>query len=100
MTKIILANGYFIEVDPMCYTLKRTYTGKKKGETQEKESVCGYFGMLGQAIEKFIFLNKIDKLGDKAADLREYVEMVEKADKAAVRAVNKAIQALMEGKNE
>ena len=100
MTKINLANGYFIEIDSMCHTLKRTYTGKKKGEAQEKESVCGYYGTLGQAIEKIIFLNKIDKLGDKAAELREYVEMAEKADKAAVRAVNKAIQALTEGKNE
>lgn len=97
MTKINLTNGYFIEIDPMCYTLKRTYTGKKKGESQEKESVCGYFGMLGQAIEKFIFLNKIDKLGDRAMELREYVDMVEKADKAAVRAINKVIKELTGG---
>lgn len=94
MVKIDLANGYFIESDPMCFTLKRIYTGKVKGKEQEKEAICGYFGQLGQAVEKFIHLNKIDKLGDKAAELRQYVERVESADKAAVRAINKAIKAL------
>ena len=94
MTKINLANGYFIEVDQMCYTLKRIYTGKVKGEEQEKESVCGYYGILQQAVDKFLYLNKVDKLANKAVEFKQYVEMVEKADKAAVRAIIKAIKAL------
>lgn len=94
MTRINLTNGYFIEIDPMCYTLKRTYKGKKKGEDQVKESVSGYYGSLGQAIEKYLCLNRIDKTPDTASELREYVEMVDKADKAAVRAVLKGLRAL------
>lgn len=99
MNRIALTNGYFIEVDPMCYTLKRIYTGKVKGVEQEKESVCGYFGTLEQAIEKFIYLNKIDKLPDRALELRQYVELADKADRTATRAILKAIKAL-EGDKE
>lgn len=94
MNRIDLTNGYFIEIDPMCYTLKRTYKGKKKGEDQVKESVSGYFGSLGQAIEKYLYLNRIEKSPDRVTELREYIEMVEKADKAAVRAILKGLRAL------
>ena len=94
MTKIELSNGYFLEVDPMCFTLKRIYKGKKKGVEQDCESVHGYFGTLSQAVEKFLHLNKLDKSPDKAFEFREYVEKVELADRNAVRAITKAWRAM------
>lgn len=99
MAKINLVNGYFIEADSMGYTLKRVYIGKVKGKEQEKEAVCGYFGLLSLAIGKFIHLNKVDKLGDTALEFKEYVERVEAADKAAVQAIHKALKALEEREN-
>lgn len=88
-----LKNGYYIEVEPMCYTLKRKRMAKnKKGEEKEVETIHGYHNSLEAALEKFLFLNHIDKNADAAVSLAEYVKLVEKSNKEAVRAILKALK--------
>ena len=45
MTTITLKYGYYIEIDPLNYTLRQKFKGQTR-EGQEKDSVrnCGYFG--------------------------------------------------------
>ena len=50
MTTINLKYGYYIEIDPLNYTLRQKFKGQTR-EGQEKDSVrtCGYFGNIRSA---------------------------------------------------
>ena len=44
MTTITLTNGYYIEIDPLNYTLRQKYTGEtKSGEKRKRRQmeICG-----------------------------------------------------------
>ena len=94
MGRVELTNGYLIESDPMCFILKcqKVKKNKKTGAEEEYEAICGYFGTISQAVEKFLFLTKADKKGDKSLTFREYVEAVEKSNNKAVKAITKALK--------
>lgn len=86
--KILLGNGYFVELDSMNHTLKQKYIGKnKKGEEQEYEKVHGYFSNLEGAVERYLFLNQIDSMADLSVDMKQYLELVYMANETAVKAV-------------
>ena len=51
MIEIKLQDGYFIEVDPLNYTLRQRYSGKTKdGEEKESVRTHGYYGSIRQAV--------------------------------------------------
>ena len=53
MVEIKLQDGYFIEVDPLNYTLRQRYSGKTKdGESKESVRTHGYYGSIRQAVER------------------------------------------------
>ena len=82
MTKIELQDGYFIEVDELNATLKQRYIGKKKtGEEKESERTIGYYSKPVDAIERFVVLNRLDKMDGMTLSLTEYLEALKKADK-------------------
>lgn len=90
---INLANGYYIDVDPLNYTLKQKYAGKKKdGTLKEADRTHGYYPTLESAVERFITLNQIDCGADLAVDLREYVEFVRDANLQAIKDVKKLLK--------
>ena len=88
--KIHLINGYYIEIDPLNYTLRQKYKGTKKdGTPRDGERTHGYFSDLESALAKFISLNQIDSGSDLALDLYHYVEFVRDANLNAVQALKK-----------
>ena len=55
MTTIALKKGYYIEIDPLNYTLRQKYTGEtKSGEKKEAFRTLGHFGNMERAIRKVI----------------------------------------------
>ncbi|PWJ49327.1 hypothetical protein [Faecalicatena contorta] len=86
MTTIELKNGYYIEIDPMNYTLKQRYTGTaKNGDKKESERVCGYFGKIRTVIEKYIFIVQLDVTDGERLSMQEYVKTIEQVNKIAVQ---------------
>lgn len=91
---IELCNGYYIEIDPMNFTLKKRYIGEKKetGEKFDANKVCGYFSTLDGALERFVKLNQIDLLPRTSIDLTTYLELVRDANLVAVEAIKKTVE--------
>ena len=75
MRIIKLANGYYIEIDPLNYTLRQEYIGKTK-EGQEKKGIrtIGYFSNMKNAVDGFLKMNQVDELRDFSGDFKEYVK--------------------------
>ena len=85
--KIKLANGFFIEIDTLNYTLKQA-AENKKGEVVEK--ICGYYGDVEGAVNKYIKLNQIQ--GKELADLRGYTDHIKECNTEAVNQIMGNIQ--------
>lgn len=95
--KVILTNGYYIEIDGLNHTLKQKYIAEKKNDKSkyETEKVCGYYNNLAGAVEKFIKLNQIDLMAQEAFEMSEYVKSIEEINKTAI----KAIKSVLEGEH-
>lgn len=78
MSTVELGHGYFIEIDPLNYTLKERYSGKTKNGS-EKESVrtCGYYGNIKDAVRRFVTLVRMDSMEDMVFSMHEYIEAME-----------------------
>ncbi len=82
MSTIELGDGYFIEVDEMNATLKKRYIFKNKdGAEKEGVKTIGYYPKPIDAIERFICLNRLDKMDGAELTISEYVNELKKADK-------------------
>lgn len=85
--KIKLANDFFIEIDALNYTLKQAYVNEK-GKTVEK--ICGYYGDVDGAVNKYIKLNQIQ---DKEIyDLKSYTDYIKECNAQAVNQITENIQ--------
>lgn len=90
MVEIKLQDGYFIEIDPLNYTLRQRYSGKKKdGESKESVRTYGYYGSIRQA--GYITLSQLDFMNGMSIDLKEYVDLIERLNKSAVQRIESAI---------
>ncbi|MGO5051439.1 hypothetical protein ACTQ6A_02810 [Lachnospiraceae bacterium LCP25S3_G4] len=90
MTTVTLANGYYIEIDPLNHTLKREYAGMdKQGNEKIFNKTIGYYSDLGQAIKGFIERNQLED--DFKGNLAEYVNSIRESNKMAVRAVQRKL---------
>lgn len=88
--RIDLNYGYYVEVDPLCYTLK--FSGKtKKGEERKCDAVCGYFNRMDQVLEKYIYLSHIDRNSPEAVSLMQYEESIRNHVKNALRGLQKEL---------
>ncbi len=94
---IKLSNGYFIEVDNVCHTLKQKYIGEtKKGEKKECERFIGYFSNLEHALEHYVKHYQSDFMADASMDLDTYLRCVKDSNIMAV----KQIKALVRGNED
>lgn len=92
MVEIELQDGYFIEVDPLNYTLRQKYSGKTKdGEEKESVRTHGYYGSIRQAVDRYIILSQLDFMDGMSIDLKEYVDLIERLNKSAVQRIESAI---------
>ena len=94
--QISLINGYYIETDNRNFTLKQKYIGTRKDGTKKEEvKIIGHCGSLEHALETFLRMNQISHDSKLTVDLIEYVNLVERSNKEAVR----ALKSVLEGSN-
>lgn len=97
MTTIELSNGYFIDIDPLNYTLRQRYTGQtKSGEEKEAIRTHGYYGDISKALRRYIQLCQMDVLDGERVTLEEYVKTIEQVNKIAVQGVERAVRGIEE----
>lgn len=93
MTTITLKNGYYIEIDPLNYTLRQKYIGKtKSGEKREAFRTLGHFGNIESAIKKYIELTQMDVLDGERLTLEEYVESIQKINAIALQGIQEELR--------
>lgn len=75
--KVILSDGYSVEIDPLNFTLKqkRKITGKD-GKEKTTKKVIGYYGSLQQCVEKIIQCRQLDDMAGMEIPIERYVLMV------------------------
>ena len=96
MTTIKLINGYFVEVDPFNYTLKRKYMVKKKdGIERECTKLIGYYSKLEHVIARAIELEELYHMDGLELEMKEYVDMVKKSNRDSVEALRKAFEVIV-----
>lgn len=92
MVEIELQDGYFIEIDPLNYTLRQRYSGKTKdGEERESVRTHGYYGSIRQAVCRYITLSQLDFMDGMSIDLKEYVDLIERLNKSAAQRIESAV---------
>ena len=93
MTTITLKNGYYIEIDPLNYTLRQKYTGEtKSGENKGAFRTFGYFGDIESAIRKYIELSQMDVLDGERLTLEEYVDSIQKTNAIALQGIQEELR--------
>lgn len=93
MTTITLKNGYYIEIDPLNYTLRQKYTGETKlGEKKEAFRTFGYFGNMESAIRKYLELSQLDVLDGERLTLEEYVDSIQKINAIALQGIQEELR--------
>ena len=93
MTTITLKNGYYIEIDPLNYTLRQKYIGKtKSGEKKEAFRTFGYFGNMESAIRKYLELSQLDVLDGERLTLEEYVDSIQKINAIALQGIQEELR--------
>ena len=92
--QIILTDGYYIQIDPLNYTLYQSYKGKsKKGDPIEGRRTIGYYGKLEHAIERYLELAQLDKIPGTLNSLPEYIGAIKTANKATVEEIRRMLDA-------
>ena len=93
MTTITLKNGYYIEVDPLNYTLRQKYTGEtKSGEKKEAFRTLGYFGNMESAIRKYLEFTRLDVLDGERLTLEEYADSIQKINAIALQGIQEELR--------
>lgn len=93
MTTIALKNGYYIEINPLNYTLRQKYTGETKyGEKKEAFRTFGYFGNIESVIRKYLELSQLDILDGERLTLEEYVGSIQKINAIALQGIQEELR--------
>lgn len=93
MTTITLKNGYYIEIDPLNYTLRQKYTGEtRSGEKRDAFRTLGHFGNMEIAIRKYIELTRLDVLDGERLTLEEYVDSIQKINAIALQGIQEELR--------
>ena len=93
MTTITLKNGYYIEIDPLNYTLRQKYTGEtKSGEKKDAFRTLGHFGNMESAIRKYLELSQLDVLDGERLTLEEYVDSIQKINAIALQGIQEELR--------
>lgn len=93
MTTITLKNGYYIEIDPLNYTLRQKYTGEtKSGQKKDAFRTLGHFGNMKSTIRKYIELTRLDVLDGERLTLEEYVDSIQKINAIALQGIQEELR--------
>lgn len=79
---IQLKNKYFIETDPLNFTLKQSYVGFfKSGEKKETSRIIGHYPSMEMALKRFLDIMRCHEKEDAIISIEEYINELKKADK-------------------
>ena len=93
MTTVTLKNGYYIEIDPLNYTLRQKYTGKTKyGEKKEAFRTLWHFGNMESTIRKYLELSQLDVLDGERLTLEECVDSIQKINAIALQGIQEELR--------
>ena len=93
MTTITLKNGYYIEIDPLNYTLRKKYTGEtKSGEEKEAFRTLVHFGNMERVIRKYLVLSQLDVLDGERLTLEEYADSIQKINAIALQGIQEELR--------
>lgn len=93
MTTITLKNGYYIEIDPLNYTLRQSYQGEtKSGEKKDAFRTLGYFGNIESAIERYVELVYMDITDGESMSLKEYAKAIDAAAGIALQGIQEELR--------
>ena len=93
MTTITLKDDYYIEIDPLNYTLRQKYAGETKlGEKKESFRTIGHFGNMESAIRKYIELSQFDVLDGERLTIEEYVDSIQKINAIALQGIQEELR--------
>lgn len=82
MGVIELLDGFYIEVDPLNYTLKQRYSGSTRdGGERAGTRIHGYFPKLESALKRFCELERLEEIKGRRISLYEYTGAIVRADK-------------------
>ena len=93
MTTTALQTRYYIEIDPLNYTLRQRYVGQTRdGEKRGASRTCGYFGNIRSAVERYLELVQLDISDGEIMDMKQYVDLVEKSNALAMQGIAKELR--------
>ena len=93
LVTIELSNGYFVEIDPMNYTLKRNKTiTDKSGEEKQRTVTIGYYGKLEHCVKEFLRQNGHDVMSNECISMDEYLDRLEASINNAVIDICKVLE--------
>lgn len=93
MAKIDLGNGYWVETDPLNYTLKQRYIGTGKDKMpKEMECTIGYFGNMTDAVEECVKRICDNETALYDGDLKTYAEVADLIAKNAVARIKDVLE--------
>ena len=93
MARITLINGYYVDKDPLNYTLKQKYIGTGKDEQpKEMERTIGYFGSMTDAVEECVKRICDNETALFDGDLKTYAEVVDLIAKNAVARIKDVLE--------
>lgn len=92
MSTITLNHGYYIEIDPLNYTLKQKFAGTtKNGEAKESSRLIGYYGNIRLAMERYLEMVQIDSLGEGEYTIEQYIEKIEECNRSAMEGIGEVL---------
>ena len=86
--KVILSDGYSVEIDPLNFTLKRKrkITGQD-GKEKTIEKIIGYYGSLQQCVEKIIQCKQLDDMDGMEIPIERYILMVANSNRKTLEEI-------------
>lgn len=95
MARINLIIGYYVDKDPLNYTLKQKYIGTgKDNQPKEMERTIGYFGNMTDAVEECIKRICDEETASFDDDIKEYAEVIDLIARNAVSKLHKVLEGM------
>lgn len=93
--KVMLSDGYSVEIDPLNFTLKqkRKITGQD-GKEKTVEKIVGYYGSLQQCVEKIIQCKQLDDMAGMEIPIDRYVLMAANSNRKTLEEIKVHISAI------
>ena len=91
--QIKLDKDFYIDIDEYNHTLHMKFIGKTKdGAKKQSDKVVGYYGSVEDCLEAYLNARQNRLTSERAVTLREYVNLVTKSNREALKAIKQLIK--------